>query len=98
MPALGLLLEHPIFDSYNRRAEQLNVEQRLAATPEDPGFRAPIDFEAQAQDGEEGLPEKMERFKEEWIYKGMREAEERVHVYVFSSFFFFFSPHFCLLY
>lgn len=72
MPSLGLLLECPIFESYNARAEALNQQQRVA--PGDDKWRGPLAFDKHA--------EKMLAFKEEFIYKRMRESEERVQVYV----------------
>jgi tRNA pseudouridine38-40 synthase len=67
MPALGLLLEEPLFESYNAKVAASNA--RLSG-PEHADWRAPIAFGP-------GVREKVERFKEEWIYKSMREVEER---------------------
>ncbi|KAL1734023.1 pseudouridine synthase, partial [Schizophyllum commune] len=64
MPSLGLLLEHPIFDSYNRKAK---AESKGA--PGDAEYRAPIDFDQYA--------EAIRAFKEEFIYKNMRAVEDR---------------------
>ncbi|KAJ7181015.1 pseudouridine synthase [Mycena filopes] len=66
MPALGLLLEQPIFDSYNTRVGHANVKLPDAAHPD---FRAPVDFNAHR--------EKMEAFKQQYIYDNMRMVEER---------------------
>ncbi|THH11866.1 hypothetical protein EW145_g374 [Phellinidium pouzarii] len=71
MPSLGLLLEHPIFESYNKRVTSANEVAKLA--PDDPDFRAPLDFDVHA--------EVIHKFKEEHIYRRMREAEEKIEVY-----------------
>ncbi|KAF8887314.1 pseudouridine synthase [Infundibulicybe gibba] len=65
MPSLGLLLEHPIFDSYNTRMESVN--QHLQ--PTDTEYRPPIDFAA--------YKDEIEAFKETYIYRNMREVEDR---------------------
>lgn len=65
MPSLGLLLEHPIFESYNRKIA--NVNEKLS--PEDIEFRPPIDFEIHR--------EEMEKFRQTYIYDRMRDAEDR---------------------
>jgi len=65
MPSLGLLLEHPIFESYNRKIG--NVNEMLS--PEDVEFRPPIDFEIHR--------EEIEKFKQIYIYDRMRDAEDR---------------------
>ncbi|KAF7307477.1 PseudoU-synth-1 domain-containing protein [Mycena indigotica] len=65
MPALGLLLEQPIFDSYNTRVAKANEKVK----EDDPDHRPPIKFDRHR-------PE-MEAFKEQWIYKNMRTVEER---------------------
>ena len=41
MPALGLLLEYPIFSAYNTKMEKHNAK----LPPTDPDFRPNIDFE-----------------------------------------------------
>jgi len=64
MPSLGLLLEHPIFESYNRKVG--NVNENLS--PEDAEFRPPIDFDPHR--------EEIEKFKQTHIYDRMREAED----------------------
>ena len=64
MPSLGLLLEHPIFDSYNRKVEGVN--EHLSA--EDAEYRPLIDFD----NHREGI----EKFKQTYIYDKMREAED----------------------
>ena len=70
MPALGLLLEHPIYHSYNAKvaAQTQGIE---ASSPE---YRPPVLFDAHV--------EKMEVFKQKYIYDDMREVEDRKGVYV----------------
>ncbi|KIY53389.1 pseudouridine synthase [Fistulina hepatica ATCC 64428] len=65
MPSLGLLLEHPIFDAYNKHMEPINAKLQ----PGDAEYRPPIGF---AEHGEA-----MESFKENFIYANMREVENR---------------------
>lgn len=65
MPALGLLLEEPLFESYNKRMAVINEKFK----PTDPDYRPLIDF-GQHRD-------KMEAFKEQFIYKNMRDVEDR---------------------
>ena len=65
MPSLGLLLEHPIFESYNSKVE--NVNEMLS--PEDVEFRPLIDFEIHR--------EEIDKFKQTYIYDRMRDAEDR---------------------
>ncbi len=65
VPSLGLLLEYPIFDSYNRKVEAVNDK----LSPEDLEFRPPINFEIHR--------EAIEKLKETHIYHRMREIEER---------------------
>lgn len=65
MPALGLLLEEPLFDSYNQRMDLINEKFK----PTDPDYRPPIDF-GQHRD-------KMNFFKEQLIYKTMRQVEDK---------------------
>ena len=72
MPSLGLLLENPIFESYNNRVEKANEQKELE--PSHPDYRAPIDFDRHT--------EEMQKFKEEFIYNRMREAEDKLQVYV----------------
>ncbi|KAJ7742877.1 pseudouridine synthase [Mycena metata] len=68
MPALGLLLEQPIFDSYNTKLAAANAKPLPPGhTPMD--FRPPIDFSAHR--------EKIEAFKARYIYDNMRMVEER---------------------
>lgn len=63
MPSLGLLLESPIFESYN---EKIAPASKLS--PDDPEYRPQILFEAHK--------EAMERFKQEHIYAAMRATED----------------------
>ncbi|KAI9510491.1 pseudouridine synthase [Russula earlei] len=69
MPALGLLLEYPIFESYNRKIASVN--EGLSA--EDAEFRPPVDFDIHHS--------KIEEFKQTYIYDKMREAEDRKAVF-----------------
>ncbi|KAN0137009.1 pseudouridine synthase [Lactarius tabidus] len=69
VPSLGLLLEYPIFESYNRKIESVNE----GLSPEDPEFRPPIDFEVHR--------EAIEKFKQTHIYDRMRETEDRRAVF-----------------
>jgi tRNA pseudouridine38-40 synthase len=66
MPALGLLLEYPIFGIYNRRIAETN-DKLDAKSPE---RRAPIDFEAHRAE--------IDAFKQTHIYANMRAIEDRV--------------------
>lgn len=65
MPSLGLLLEHPIFDSYNRKISSINANLQ----PTDAEYRPPIDFEV--------YREEIDRFKQKHIYDRMRDIEDR---------------------
>ena len=75
-PALGLLLEQPLFESYNRKITELNAKLGSEA---DGAYRPVIDFERHR-----GV---IERFKEEQIYSRMRAQEDDDATRV--SFFFF---------
>jgi len=66
MPALGLLLEYPVFEAYNRKIIAAN--ERIH-DPNDPEHRQPIDFEVHR--------EIVEKFKNEYIYSRMRAIEEK---------------------
>ena len=68
MPSLGLLLEYPIFDSYNAKVATANAGLKES----DAEYRLPIDFERHR--------EEIEKFKQEWIYSRMRMAEERLEM------------------
>jgi tRNA pseudouridine38-40 synthase len=65
MPSLGLLLEHPIFESYNRKAASVSED----LSPEDADYRPLVDFDIHR--------EAMEKFRQTYIYDQMREAEDR---------------------
>ncbi|KAJ7125154.1 pseudouridine synthase [Mycena epipterygia] len=65
MPALGLLLEQPIFDSYNAKVARVNEK----LTPADADYRPPIDFETHQ--------EAIAAFKQTHIYDNMRRVEDR---------------------
>ncbi|KIJ48769.1 hypothetical protein M422DRAFT_28233, partial [Sphaerobolus stellatus SS14] len=65
-PALGLLLEQPIFESYNKKIEESNA--KLADT-NDAAYRPLIDFEVHR--------EAMNKFKDEQIYSRMRSQEDK---------------------
>ncbi|TFY71529.1 hypothetical protein EVG20_g1474 [Dentipellis fragilis] len=69
MPSLGLLLEHPIFESYNRKVEGLSSK----LSPTDPEYRPPIDFDIHN--------EQIAKFKQEQIYDRMRSIEDRGGVF-----------------
>lgn len=71
MPSLGLLLEYPIFNSYNDRIAS-TVNQNLQ--PSDAEYRFPIDFEVHRA--------AIDEFKQEQIYTRMRTSEDRSEVYV----------------
>ncbi|KAG5635784.1 hypothetical protein H0H81_010127 [Sphagnurus paluster] len=60
-----LLLEEPIFDSYNTRMEAINAKLEVS----DPDYRPPISFEAHR--------EVIEAFKQKYIYDNMRQVEDR---------------------
>lgn len=72
MPALGLLLEYPIFDSYNQKVTTVNEREKYADSHVD--FRPPIDFE-QYRDA-------IDAFKQKFIYEDMRAIEDRYGTYV----------------
>ncbi|KAF5350251.1 hypothetical protein D9758_007854 [Tetrapyrgos nigripes] len=65
MPALGLLLEYPIFSLYNQKA----IGGSRDLDPSDPQFRPPIDFEKYSAE--------MTEFKQKYIYDNMRGIEDR---------------------
>lgn len=73
MPALGLLLEYPIFESYNRKVAEVN--EKIDAS--NPDYRPPIDFAP--------LEKQMEAFKQEFIYSKMRSIEDRDGMCVIQS-------------
>jgi tRNA pseudouridine38-40 synthase len=65
MPALGLLLEYPIFDSYNRKIAAANEKLQ----PTDADWREQIDFELHR--------EAIDAFKQKYIYDNMRAIEDQ---------------------
>lgn len=65
MPSLGLLLEEPIFASYNSRMGTINQNHK----PDSPDYRPPVDFEP--------FKTQIDNFKDQFIYKNMREIEDR---------------------
>jgi len=70
MPALGLLLEHPVFEAYNRKVAAANERVH---DPNDPEHREHIDFEVHR-----GV---IEKFKNEHIYSRMRAIEDKQAVF-----------------
>lgn len=74
MPALGLLLEYPIFDSYNQKVTAANRREKYDDAHVD--FRPPIDFEQ--------YRDMIDAFKQTFIYDDMRATEDRHGMYVFS--------------
>ncbi|KAK2463585.1 hypothetical protein APHAL10511_004336 [Amanita phalloides] len=69
MPSLGLLLEEPVFDSYNGRMAIINEKLH----PSDPAYRPPIDFDL--------YRDRIEKFKDDFIYKNMREVEDQTGLF-----------------
>jgi len=65
MPSLGLLLEHPIFDTYNAKVAGINENVQ----PSDVEYRPPIDFSLHQ--------ESITQFKQKYIYDNMRGIEDR---------------------
>jgi tRNA pseudouridine38-40 synthase len=70
MPALGLLLEHPLFDNYNRKVDGLNA---ALPGPDAPEWRAPLDFEAHRA--------AIDAFKQAFIYGSMRAIEDKTGLF-----------------
>jgi len=70
MPALGLLLEYPIFDSYNKKVTSINEKLE----PSHPDYRPEINFEQHR--------ESIDAFKQTFIYDNMRSIEDRDGVWV----------------
>ncbi|KAG1768448.1 pseudouridine synthase [Suillus placidus] len=69
MPALGLLLEYPIFDSYNKKITSINEKLE----PSHPDYRPEIDFEQHRKS--------IDAFKQTFIYDNMRCIEDRDGVF-----------------
>ena len=65
-PALGLLLERPLFESYNRKITEVNAKLENDA---DPSYRPPIDFEQHRA--------VIDQFKQDQIYSRMRTQEDK---------------------
>jgi len=65
MPSLGLLLEEPLFDSYNQRMGVINEKLK----PTDPEYRPLIDFDQ--------YRDEIDAFKQKFIYTNMRQVEDR---------------------
>lgn len=72
MPALGLLLEYPIFDSYNQKVTTINEREKYDDSHVD--HRPPINFEQ--------YRETIDAFKQKFIYEDMRTTEDRYGMYV----------------
>lgn len=72
MPALGLLLEYPIFGSYNQKVTTVNEREKYDDSHVD--YRSPIDFEQYRKT--------IDAFKQEFIYEDMRATEDRCGMYV----------------
>ncbi|KAI6164634.1 pseudouridine synthase [Pisolithus thermaeus] len=70
MPALGLLLEYPIFESYNRRVAANNEKLK---DPSDADYRPEIDFEVHRK--------AIDDFKQKYIYDNMRNTEDRCGIF-----------------
>ncbi|KAF8587908.1 pseudouridine synthase [Ramaria rubella] len=64
-PALGLLLEQPLFESYNKKVEESNAK----LDSNDPAYRPVINFESYRAT--------IDKFKQDQIYSRMRAQETR---------------------
>jgi tRNA pseudouridine38-40 synthase len=73
MPALGLLLEYPIFETYNSRVAKANE----GVSPADERYRPQIDFEIHRH--------AIDEFKQKYIYENMRAVEDRDGMLVLSK-------------
>ncbi|KAL0953755.1 hypothetical protein HGRIS_004944 [Hohenbuehelia grisea] len=69
MPSLGLLLEYPIFDSYNTRVQTINTNVQ----PTDSEYRPAIDFEK--------FHDHIADFKQKFIYENMRQIEDQFGIF-----------------
>ncbi|TFK85496.1 tRNA pseudouridine synthase [Polyporus arcularius HHB13444] len=69
MPALGLLLEYPIFESYSKRVAGVNEKLQ----PDDPEYRPAIDFEVHRA--------QLDEFKQHHIYSKMRSIEDQFGIF-----------------
>ena len=81
MPSLGLLLEEPLFGAYNQRMATINEK----LTPNDAEYRPQIDFDI--------YRDQINAFKDKFIYKNMREVEDRDGMYVCFLLSKFLPPH-----
>jgi tRNA pseudouridine38-40 synthase len=73
-PALGLLLEHPVFEKYNSKMEAVNAGVKPDAPDRENLLRPPIDFEH--------FRDEMEEFKVKYIYHNMQTQESKLGVWV----------------
>jgi hypothetical protein len=75
-PALGLLLEYPVFENYNERMEEGNakIKPDIDEEEKEKQLRPPIEFEL--------YREQMEKFKADFIYENMRRIESESGVCV----------------
>jgi hypothetical protein len=71
-PALGLLLEYPMYNGYN--AKVIGVNAGLDTSHET--YRPPITFDAYEKE--------MDAFKQKYIYDNMQSVEDRKGLYVLS--------------
>ncbi|KAL4078630.1 pseudouridine synthase [Scleroderma yunnanense] len=69
MPALGLLLEYPIFETYNKRVGTHNEK----LDPSNVDYRPEIDFEVHRS--------AIDEFKQKYIYDNMRNTEDRCGIF-----------------
>ncbi|OAD71357.1 hypothetical protein PHYBLDRAFT_114506 [Phycomyces blakesleeanus NRRL 1555(-)] len=72
-PALGLLLERPVYSIYNRKADKANEHDILTKSPEEAKHRDAIDFDKYKNE--------INDFKEKWIYKKIFETEKNERVF-----------------
>lgn len=70
MPSLGLLLEYPIFETYNSKVTN-EINKNL--DPSHEGYRPPIDFEL--------YKDQIARFKQAHIYDNMRKIEDQFGIF-----------------
>ncbi|GJJ11006.1 hypothetical protein Clacol_005235 [Clathrus columnatus] len=65
-PALGLLLERPLFENYNKKVKEAN--EKLSSS-DDPAYRPIINFDP--------YQDIIEQFKQDQIYSRMRAQESK---------------------
>ncbi|KAI5999364.1 pseudouridine synthase [Pisolithus orientalis] len=70
MPALGLLLEYPIFETYNKR---ISANNEKLDDPSDADYRPEIDFEVHRKE--------IDDFKQKYIYDNMRNTEDQCGIF-----------------